>query len=88
MSPVLFRRLLRWLAWLAVVSTSLVRRRIAARGETAAGRAMREAAQRLAAADAAASDGDAARFHAAASAALIAVLDARIGEPVSGFTSS
>jgi hypothetical protein len=74
------------LGWLAVVSTSLVRRRIAARGETAAGRAMREAEQRLAAADAAANDGDAARFHAAASAALIAVLDARIGEPVSGFT--
>jgi hypothetical protein len=78
--------LLPGLGWLAVVSTSLVRRRIAARGETASGRAMREAAQRLAAADAAASDGDAAGFHAAASAALIAVLDARMGEPVSGFT--
>lgn len=74
------------LCWLAVVSTSLVRRRIAARGETVAGRAMREAGQRLTAADAAANDGDAARFHSAASAALIAVLDARMGEPVSGFT--
>ena len=74
------------LFWLSAVSAGAARRRLAARGDQGPARALREAEQRMAQADAAAAAGDSSRFHALAAAALLGALEARLGEPLSGYT--
>jgi hypothetical protein len=75
-----------FVVWLAAVSASGVRRRLAARAESGQLRLLREAERRLQAAEHAADAGDAGRFYAHASAAVLGVLDARLEEPVAGMT--
>jgi hypothetical protein len=72
--------------WLVLISVQALRRRLAVRAETGKGRAMRDAEQRLRNAEAAANGGDAPRFYAEASAALLSLLEARLEESVSGLT--
>jgi len=74
------------LAWLGALLLAAFRRRAAERAATNEGRALREAEQHLQAAELAARGSDAAGFHAAASAALLLVLEARLGEKVTGLT--
>lgn len=74
------------LAWLGALLAAGLRRRAAERAATNEGRALREAEQHLQAAERAARGSDATGFHAAASAALLAVLEARLGEKVTGLT--
>lgn len=74
------------LLWFALVSGSFVRRRLSSRGETESGRVLRRADAQLRTADEAAQSSDGSRFHAAASAALLDALEARLGEAVSGLT--
>jgi hypothetical protein len=76
------------LAWLGTLLLSALRRRAAARAATSEGRAMREAEQHLSDAERAAGANDPVGFHAAASAALLSVLEARLGEKVTGLTHS
>jgi predicted GNAT family acetyltransferase len=63
-----------------------LRRRLARRAETGPLRATREAEQRLRNAEAAAKAGEAPRFYAEASGALLALLEARLEELVLGLT--
>lgn len=70
-------------AWMAARSR---RKRAAAREQTAQSRAEREARARLDAAIAAAKQHDGQAFFAAAAATVLALLEARLGEPASGFT--
>lgn len=72
--------------WLSVVSSALLRRKLAARKLSGKGHAQREAEQRLRDAESAASSGDVPRFHAEASAAMLAVLGARLDETLTGLT--
>jgi len=72
------------LLWLGVVLSSLLRRRAAAKAATPEGRALGEAEHHLSDATRAAEAGDQAAFHSRSSAALLAVLEARLGEPVTG----
>ena len=74
------------LALLGAFVLAALRRRAATRAATREGRALREAEQHLAAAERAASGGDAIAYHAAASAALLTVLEARAGEKLTGLT--
>ena len=74
------------LLWFAIVSTSLVRRQLGSRGESDSGRALRRADAQLRTADEALQASDGSRFHAAASAALLDALEARLGETVTGLT--
>lgn len=76
------------LAWLALVVTAALRRRVAARAARPDAMAAREAQRHLASAEQAARRGDAAAFHAAASAALGGVLRARMGAEAAGWTRS
>jgi len=72
--------------WLSVVSAAAMRRRLAAASQSGKGRLFREAEQRLRNAESAAKEGAAPRFFAEASAALIAVLEARFEETLTGLT--
>jgi hypothetical protein len=74
------------LAWLLVIGVDGARKRRKARGETAHGRVLREAEARRAAAAQAAREGQGARFYADASAALLTLLEARLGESMVGLT--
>jgi hypothetical protein len=74
------------LLWLAAVGSGFVRRRLSARGETETGRALRRAETQLRSAESAAQEADGSRFFAAASAALLDALEARLGEAVGGLT--
>lgn len=74
------------LIWLTAASVLSLRRRAGERARTGKGRDLRNADQRAQSAAVAARDGDASRFYAEASAALLAALEARLQEPVSGFT--
>lgn len=70
-------------AWLGVRSK---RKRMHAQAQTAQSRAEREAKSRLDAAVSAASHQDGKAFFAAAAAAVLATLEARLGEPATGLT--
>jgi len=61
-------------------------RRMRARSETAESRAEREAQSKLEAASAAAKQGDGKAFFAAAAGVVLSTLEARLGEPATGFT--
>jgi hypothetical protein len=74
------------LLWLLLASTAFARKRLELRKQSGKGRVMREAEQKLRNAESAAGNGEAARFHAEASAALHAMLEARLEEAVSGLT--
>ena len=74
------------LVWLGALLAAALRKRAAARAATNEGRALREAERHLQAAERAAHGSDAVAFHAAASAALLSVLEARLGEKVTGLT--
>ncbi|MFI5309435.1 MAG: BatD family protein, partial [Polyangiales bacterium] len=74
------------LIWLSVVSAAAVRRKVAEAAQSGQGRLLRDAEQRLRNAEAAAREGAGPRFFAEASAALIAVLEARLEETLSGLT--
>jgi hypothetical protein len=75
-----------FLIWLAVVGGRALRRHASSRARSGSGRGLREAEQRLHAAESAAYGAEPARFHAEASAALTCVLEARLTEPVAGYT--
>lgn len=70
-------------AWLV---TRVRRKRAAAQGQTKQSRAEREARSKLEAASAAAQHQDGKAFFAAAAGALLATLEARLGEPATGYT--
>jgi hypothetical protein len=74
------------LLWLAVIGAGGLRRVASSRAQSGPGRALRDAEQRLQTAGEAARDGDASRFYAEASAALIGVLEARMHQTLSGHT--
>jgi hypothetical protein len=74
------------LIWLAAVCTGALRRHASTRARSGPGRGLRQAEQRLHAAESAAHGAEPARFHAEASAALTSVLEARLTEPVAGYT--
>jgi hypothetical protein len=76
------------LVWLSLASASMLRRRLTALKDRGPGRALRLAEERLQSAEAAAVNGDSARFYAEASAALLAVLEARLTENLGGLTRS
>lgn len=70
----------------AFLTLRATRRRMQARAQTASSRAEREAREKLQAASAAAKQNDARGFFAAAVSALLIPLEARLGEPATGFT--
>ena len=74
------------LLWLSVIGIEYARKRRSARSEAGEGRLLREAQQRREAAEGAAQRGEAARFYADASASLLSLLEARVGESVVGLT--
>lgn len=81
--PVLALPAVLYAAWQVARSN---RKRALARAQTAESRAEREAENRLAAAAAAAKQQDGKAFFAAAAATLLATLEARLGEPATGYT--
>ncbi len=74
-------------AWLMLVTGSFVRRQLASSSaKSAPRRAAREASRRLSKASGWAQRGDASRFYAEVAAAMKALLEAKLAEPVGGFT--
>jgi hypothetical protein len=74
------------LAFLGALIAAALRRRAATRAATREGRALREAEAHLSTAERAAASGDSVAYHAAASAALLSVIEARLREKVTGLT--
>jgi hypothetical protein len=75
------------LGWFLLLTTSLVRQSLVSRAQKAGPqRAAREAKRRLSEASIYASQGDARRCYAELAAAIVDLLEARLGAPVSGYT--